>query len=84
MNMSNNNCHGCYFPKQDIIHSLLFFFFKLWLLFSVFLQNLKTISLGQRALHRVGMVMTFVFSNGEKQLCCCKAEFYVLKLYIDI
>ena len=36
---------------------------------------LKTISLGQRALHRVGMVTTFVFSNGEKQLCCCKAEF---------
>ena len=83
MDMSNNNCHGCYFPKQDIIHSLLFFF-KLWLLFSVCLQILKTISLGQRALHRVGMVMTFVFRNGEKQLCCCKAEFYVLELYIDI
>ena len=67
--------------RTSFIHC---FFFKLWLLFSVCLQILKTISLGQRALHRVGMVMTFVFSNGEKQLCCCKAEFYVLELYIDI
>ena len=82
MDMSNNNCHGCYFPKQDIIHSLLFFL-SCGCHF-LCLQILKTISLGQRALHRVGMVMTFVFSNGEKQLCCCKAEFYVLELYIDI
>ena len=43
------------------------------------------LSLGQRTLHRVRIAYDFCISQWRRSYyCCCKTEFYVWELYIEI